>query len=158
MTNIAIDQNYLLEKLGALLAIPSPTGFTDEAVHYVARELERLGLEVMLTRRGAIRARRNGNSENQRVVSFLISIRLAHRSNISNRTGGLSLFPLATGQHALPKVRAFRYFRPKAPIAVRSCRSKPPDIHLTTKWTHFPSAGPISSYASMLWLATGRPD
>ncbi len=62
MTNIAIDQNYLLEKLGALLAIPSPTGFTDEAVHYVARELERLGLEVMLTRRGAIRARRNGNS------------------------------------------------------------------------------------------------
>jgi peptidase M42 family hydrolase len=62
MTNIAIDQNYLLEKLGSLLAIPSPTGFTDEAVHYVARELERLGLEVMLTRRGAIRARRNGNS------------------------------------------------------------------------------------------------
>ena len=62
MTNIAIDQNYLLEKLGALLTIPSPTGFTDEAVHYVARELERLGLEVMLTRRGAIRARRNGKS------------------------------------------------------------------------------------------------
>lgn len=62
MTNIVIDQNYLLEKLGALLAIPSPTGFTDEAVHYVARELERLGLEVLLTRRGAIRARRNGIS------------------------------------------------------------------------------------------------
>ncbi|MGC0055196.1 osmoprotectant NAGGN system M42 family peptidase [Brucella pituitosa] len=62
MTNIVIDQDYLLEKLGALLAIPSPTGFTDEAVHYVARELERLGLEVMLTRRGAIRARRSGDS------------------------------------------------------------------------------------------------
>ncbi len=62
MTNIAIDQNYLLEKLGALLAIPSPTGFTDEAVHFVARELERLGLEVILTRRGAIRARRSGKS------------------------------------------------------------------------------------------------
>ncbi|MCX2698810.1 MULTISPECIES: osmoprotectant NAGGN system M42 family peptidase [Ochrobactrum] len=62
MTKIAINQNYLLEKLAALLAIPSPTGFTDEAVHFVARELERLGLEVILTRRGAIRARRNGKS------------------------------------------------------------------------------------------------
>lgn len=62
MTQITIDQNYLLEKLAALLAIPSPTGFTDEAVHYVANELERLGLEVVLTRRGAIRARRSGKA------------------------------------------------------------------------------------------------
>ncbi|MCL7998833.1 osmoprotectant NAGGN system M42 family peptidase [Brucella sp. 21LCYQ03] len=62
MTQITINQNYLLEKLAALLAIPSPTGFTDEAVHFVAHELERLGLEVVLTRRGAIRARRVGKS------------------------------------------------------------------------------------------------
>ncbi len=58
-----IDQDYLVKRLKALLAIPSPTGFTDEAVRYVARELELLGLEVMLTRRGAIRARRTGLSE-----------------------------------------------------------------------------------------------
>jgi peptidase M42 family hydrolase len=57
---ITIDPEYLTDHLKALLAIPSPTGFTDEAVRYTARELERLGLEVMLTRRGAIRALRPG--------------------------------------------------------------------------------------------------
>ncbi|ABS15664.1 peptidase M42 family protein [Brucella anthropi ATCC 49188] len=62
-TAITIDQDYLVTRLKALLAIPSPTGFTDEAVRYVARELEHLGLEVMLTRRGAIRARRVGLTE-----------------------------------------------------------------------------------------------
>ncbi len=60
---ISIDQDYLIARLKALLVIPSPTGFTDEVVHYVARELEALGLDVMLTRRGAIRARRPGLSE-----------------------------------------------------------------------------------------------
>lgn len=71
MADIAIDQDYLTEKLAALLAIPSPTGFTDEAVHYVARELERLGLDVVLTRRGAIRARRHG--ENRRPARAIVS-------------------------------------------------------------------------------------
>src|SRR5690606_26689115 len=62
-TAITIDQDYLVKRLKGLLAIPSPTGFTDEAVRYVARELEHLGLDVMLTRRGAIRARRPGATE-----------------------------------------------------------------------------------------------
>lgn len=57
---ISIDPDYLTSRLKALLAIASPTGFTDEAARYTARELERLGLEVMLTRRGAIRALRPG--------------------------------------------------------------------------------------------------
>ena len=43
---ITIDPDYLTSRLKALLAIPSPTGFTDEAVRYTARELERLGLEA----------------------------------------------------------------------------------------------------------------
>ncbi|MGF0539451.1 osmoprotectant NAGGN system M42 family peptidase [Agrobacterium sp. ES01] len=60
---IDIDPNYLTDQLKALLAIPSPTGFTDEAVRHTAKELERLGLEVKLTRRGAIRALRPGAAE-----------------------------------------------------------------------------------------------
>lgn len=59
-TPINIDPEYLTSRLKALLDIASPTGFTDEAVRYTARELERLGLEVKLTRRGAIRALRPG--------------------------------------------------------------------------------------------------
>ncbi len=78
-TAITIDQDYLVTRLKALLAIPSPTGFTDEAVRYVARELEQLGLEVMLTRRGAIRARRAGLTENQRAGSYRISIHSVRR-------------------------------------------------------------------------------
>jgi len=58
-----IDPDYLTSRLKALLDIPSPTGFTDEAVRYTARELERLGLEVKLTRRGAIRALRPGAAQ-----------------------------------------------------------------------------------------------
>lgn len=56
MTEPAIDQDYLLAQLEALLRIDSPTSFTDTAVHHCGRELERLGLTPELTRRGAIRA------------------------------------------------------------------------------------------------------
>ncbi|HEV7436032.1 MAG TPA: osmoprotectant NAGGN system M42 family peptidase [Pseudorhizobium sp.] len=58
---IDIDETYLLEQLKALLSIASPTGYTDEIVHHCSRELERLGLHPELTRRGAIRAIRQGS-------------------------------------------------------------------------------------------------
>ncbi|WP_173931884.1 osmoprotectant NAGGN system M42 family peptidase [Chelativorans sp. Marseille-P2723] len=57
---LKIDQAYLLRQLAGLLAIPSPTGYTDQIVRYCTEELERLGLEPELTRRGAIRALRRG--------------------------------------------------------------------------------------------------
>lgn len=59
--SIKIDEAYLIGQLKALLAIDSPTGYTDEIVHYCSRELERLGLKPELTRRGAIRAVRQGS-------------------------------------------------------------------------------------------------
>jgi peptidase M42 family hydrolase len=51
-----IDTDYLKAQLGALLAIPSPTGYTDTVVRYVSEELERLGVPYSVTRRGAILA------------------------------------------------------------------------------------------------------
>lgn len=56
MNDATIDMGYLKEMLHALLSIPSPTGYTDEIVHFVSDELERLGVAHELTRRGAIRA------------------------------------------------------------------------------------------------------
>jgi peptidase M42 family hydrolase len=56
----AIDLAYLKDRLSELLNTPSPTGYTDEAVWLLCRELERLGLTYELTRRGAIRARLPG--------------------------------------------------------------------------------------------------
>ena len=58
---IEIDETYLLAQLKALLAIDSPTGYTDEVVHHCSRELKDLGLTPELTRRGAIRAIRQGS-------------------------------------------------------------------------------------------------
>ena len=55
---IALD--YLKARLADLLNTPSPTGYTDEAVWLLCRELDRLGLDYELTRRGAIRARLPG--------------------------------------------------------------------------------------------------
>lgn len=58
---VTIDETYLLAQLKALLAIDSPTGYTDQVVRHCSKELERLGLKPELTRRGAIRAVRQGS-------------------------------------------------------------------------------------------------
>ncbi|TLP46101.1 MULTISPECIES: osmoprotectant NAGGN system M42 family peptidase [Cohaesibacter] len=61
MTLLAIDTGYLQSILSQLLEIPSPTGYTDTIVRFVTKELEALGLEAELTRRGAICAIRQGS-------------------------------------------------------------------------------------------------
>lgn len=73
MPRLAIDSHYLTDQLKALLAIASPTGYTDTVVRHVAKELERLGLKVELTRRGAISALRQGSrrASARAVVSHL---------------------------------------------------------------------------------------
>ncbi|MCO6389816.1 osmoprotectant NAGGN system M42 family peptidase [Aliihoeflea aestuarii] len=58
---LKIDEAYLARQLNNLLAINSPTGYTDQIVRYCSEELERLGLTPELTRRGAIRAVRQGS-------------------------------------------------------------------------------------------------
>ena len=60
MARPAIDIDYLTGQLRTLLETPSPSGYTDEAVWAVGRELDRLGVKYELTRRGAIRARLPG--------------------------------------------------------------------------------------------------
>lgn len=62
MTILPIDLDYLAEQLEKLLLIPSPTGYTDNIVRECCKELERLGVDFEVTRRGAIRARLKGKS------------------------------------------------------------------------------------------------
>ncbi|MBD2836117.1 osmoprotectant NAGGN system M42 family peptidase [Pseudomonas sp. JM0905a] len=50
------DLTYLQRVLLEMLAIPSPTGFTDTIVRYVAERLDEIGIPYELTRRGTIRA------------------------------------------------------------------------------------------------------
>ncbi|MEJ2470790.1 MAG: osmoprotectant NAGGN system M42 family peptidase [Desulfuromonadales bacterium] len=64
MQRLNIDLDYLCKSLSRLLAIPSPTGFTDEIVEVTGQELERLKIPFELTRRGAIRAHLPGRVKN----------------------------------------------------------------------------------------------
>jgi len=61
----AVDTGYLRRRLLEMLAIPSPTGFTSEISRYVSGELERLGVQYSLTRRGTIVARIPGADRTQ---------------------------------------------------------------------------------------------
>ena len=49
-----VDGAYMLEQAAALCQIPSPSGFTSEAITFVAQELERLGLPSRRTVKGAL--------------------------------------------------------------------------------------------------------
>lgn len=56
LRRLPIDTNYLVRVLLRLLETASPSGMTDNVVHLVGAELEALGIDYELTRRGAIRA------------------------------------------------------------------------------------------------------
>jgi peptidase M42 family hydrolase len=73
MKPLPIEQNYVIDTLLKLLAIPSPSGYTDRIVHFICHRLERLGVDVELTRRGAIRATLKGkrSSPDRAVVAHL---------------------------------------------------------------------------------------
>jgi peptidase M42 family hydrolase len=60
---LPIDMDYCSRTLQALLEIPSPTGYTDQVVHWTGEELERLGVPFEITRRGAIRATLDGQQK-----------------------------------------------------------------------------------------------
>ncbi|MFP4144078.1 MAG: osmoprotectant NAGGN system M42 family peptidase [Phycisphaeraceae bacterium] len=70
------DRDYLLNILIKLLSIPSPSGYTDSIVRFVGEELERLGIDYELTRRGAIRASMVGKRHrpNRAIVAHLDTI------------------------------------------------------------------------------------
>jgi len=62
---LPIDEDYLHRCLQEMLAIPSPTGFTDEIVRYICRCLETLGVEYTLGRRGTIKVCLPGRSHDR---------------------------------------------------------------------------------------------
>ncbi len=92
----AIDTQYLLQQLAAMLAIPSPSGFTDEVVHYVAEELARLGIEVHITRRGTVVGHMAGQNARpaRAVANHLDTIGAMVKAIKPN--GRLQLTPLGT--------------------------------------------------------------
>lgn len=93
---LEIDKKYLLDTLLKLLDIPSPTGFTDQIVHFVGGELEALGIPFELTRRGAIRATIAGkqSTPDRATVTHLDTLGAMVRELKEN--GRLAIVPIGT--------------------------------------------------------------
>ena len=96
MTRLTIDAEYLAKVLKKLLSIPSPTGYTDTIVRYVTKELTHFGLNVELTRRGAIRAVRHGGTHlGARAVVAHVDT-LGAQVKFLKDNGRLALVPIGT--------------------------------------------------------------
>ena len=93
---LSIERQVLCDHLEQLLAIPSPSGMTDQAVAYVCRCLEGLGIGVELTRRGAIRATIGGRSQDtgRAIVTHLDTLGAIVKGIRSN--GRPSVAPIGT--------------------------------------------------------------
>ncbi len=88
------DVPYLRQVLLEMLAIPSPTGFTDTIVRYVAERLDEMDIPYELTRRGTVRATLKGrlNSPDRAVSAHLDTIGASVREIKDN--GRLCLAPI----------------------------------------------------------------
>ncbi len=94
MTRLAIDSDYLAKRLGELLAIPSPTGYTDTIVRECSQKLHRLGIKFEVTRRGGIRAFVPGKTDKpaRAIVSHLDT--LGAQVKLVKDNGRLELVPI----------------------------------------------------------------
>jgi peptidase M42 family hydrolase len=94
MPRLKIDVDYLIDSLEALLSIDSPTGYTDNVVRHTTEELQRLGLEPELTRRGAIRClTRGGRREGARAIITHLDT-LGAQVKLIKENGRLELVPI----------------------------------------------------------------
>jgi peptidase M42 family hydrolase len=95
-SSIPVDSYYLRDRLLRLLAIHSPTGYTDPITRELCRELDLLGLPYELTRRGAIRATIAGKKSTpaRAIVAHLDTLGAMVRELKPN--GRLGIIPVGT--------------------------------------------------------------
>lgn len=96
MHKLPIDREYLTNLLARLLDIPSPSGYTDSIVHFMGEELDKLGIDFELTRRGAIRAHMQGKRRkpNRALVAHLDTLGAMVKELKS--TGRVAIAPIGT--------------------------------------------------------------
>ena len=112
---IPIDHDYLQKTLLALLSIPSPSGYSDQIVHFVGRTIEDLGLDFNVTRRGAIRATLPGREGplDRAVAAHLDTLgAMVNRLKVNGRLG---LSPIGTWSSRFAEGARVTVFSPQGP-------------------------------------------
>ncbi|MCB0393280.1 MAG: osmoprotectant NAGGN system M42 family peptidase [Bdellovibrionales bacterium] len=90
----SFENDFLVSVLSDLIAIPSPSGYTDQVVRYVCKRLDEMKVSYELTRRGAIRAVLKGKDESptRSIVAHLDT--LGAMVKRLNENGRLSIAPI----------------------------------------------------------------
>ena len=96
MKRLTIDEEFLKRTLLELLHIHSPSGYTDQVVHYVGEKLHHLGIDYNVTRRGAIRATLSGRQDtcDRAILAHLDTLGAMVRKLKKN--GRLAIAPVGT--------------------------------------------------------------
>lgn len=115
MQKLKVDRDYLKNTLMALLNIHSPSGYTDQIVHFVGEILEDIGLDVDVTRRGAIRATLPGqqNPLDRSIAVHLDTLGAMVREIKSN--GRLGIAPIGTWSSRLAEGARVTIFNANGP-------------------------------------------
>ena len=117
MNRVAIDMVYLKQMLISLLNIPSPSGYTDQIVHFVGQELQQLGIAYNVTRRGAIRATlkgRNSNTLDRAIAAHLDTLGAMVRQ--LKPGGRLAIAPIGTWSSRFAEGARVTVFTENGPI------------------------------------------
>ncbi|MBU0996101.1 MAG: osmoprotectant NAGGN system M42 family peptidase [Proteobacteria bacterium] len=115
MENAKIDNDYLTSILLSLLNIHSPSGYSDQIVHYVGKELKKLKIDFNVTRRGAIRASLKGvtNAFDRAITVHLDTIG-AMVSELKEN-GRLAIVPIGTWSSRFAEGSRVTIFTEKSP-------------------------------------------
>ncbi|MCF8070120.1 MAG: osmoprotectant NAGGN system M42 family peptidase [Desulfobacterales bacterium] len=115
MINIEIDEDYLKKTLIALLNIHSPSGYTDQIVHFVGHELQKMEIHYNATRRGAIRATLPGRQKNcdRAILAHLDTLGAMVRKLKNN--GRLLIAPIGTWPSRFAEGARVTLFTEKGP-------------------------------------------
>ncbi|NQU66211.1 MAG: osmoprotectant NAGGN system M42 family peptidase, partial [SAR324 cluster bacterium] len=96
MNQTSVDTEYLKSILLTLLNIHSPSGYSDQIVHFVGETLNDLGVRFDVTRRGTIRATLPGERKTfDRAIAVHLDTLGAMVSGLK-ANGRLSISPIGT--------------------------------------------------------------
>lgn len=116
MRKLNIDEGFLKEMLVTLLNIHSPSGYSDQIVHFVGEQLEAMSIPFHVTRRGAIRATLGGRAHafERALAVHLDTLGAMVRELKSN--GRLGISPIGTWSSRFAEGGRVTIFTDKRPM------------------------------------------